>query len=175
MTIGQKILSLRKARGWNQEELAERIGVTRQAVSRWESDSAKPDADKIVVICDLFGVSADYLLRDKEGQFKTGESAGVLAHKQKKSMTNIFSWCAVSFSLLTMFLLKLLSSVYPKEIAPSAIEEVGSGIVSYSPGYYGFAGYVKYYNLEWLVWMAILLGIAGAVTLLCKFLKKFWA
>lgn len=64
MTIGEKILSLRKARGWSQEELADKIGVSRQAVSRWEADSAKPDADKIILICDLFGVSADYLLRE---------------------------------------------------------------------------------------------------------------
>ena len=64
MTMGEKILAMRKARGWSQEELAEQVGVTRQAVSRWESDSAKPDADKIIAVCDLFGVSADYLLRD---------------------------------------------------------------------------------------------------------------
>ncbi len=62
MTLGEKILSLRKARGWNQEELADRIGVSRQAVSRWESDSAKPDGDKIIAICREFGISADYLL-----------------------------------------------------------------------------------------------------------------
>lgn len=62
MTIGEKILNLRKARGWSQEELAERVGVTRQAVSRWESCSAKPDADKIIALCALFGVSSDYLL-----------------------------------------------------------------------------------------------------------------
>ena len=67
MTMGEKILSMRKARGWSQEELAERIGVTRQAVSRWESGAAKPDADKIIAVCDLFGVSADYLLRDTGG------------------------------------------------------------------------------------------------------------
>lgn len=60
MTMGEKILALRKARGWSQEELADQIGVTRQAVSRWESDSAKPDADRIIDLCDLFGVSADY-------------------------------------------------------------------------------------------------------------------
>lgn len=64
MTMGEKILNMRKARGWSQEELAERIGVTRQAVSRWESGAAKPDADKIIAVCDLFGVSADYLLRE---------------------------------------------------------------------------------------------------------------
>ena len=67
MTMGEKILALRKARGWSQEELAEQIGVTRQAVSRWESGAAKPDADKIIAVCDLFGVSADYLLRDFAG------------------------------------------------------------------------------------------------------------
>ena len=67
MTMGEKILALRKARGWSQEELADQIGVTRQAVGRWESDSAKPDVDRIIDLCDLFGVSADYLLRDLSG------------------------------------------------------------------------------------------------------------
>ena len=43
MTLGEKILALRKARGWSQEDLAGRIGVTRQALSRWESDAAVPD------------------------------------------------------------------------------------------------------------------------------------
>ena len=62
MSMGEKIRNLRKARGWSQEELAEQIAVTRQAISRWESDSAKPDADNIVALCTLFGVSADYLL-----------------------------------------------------------------------------------------------------------------
>lgn len=78
MTMGEKILGMRKARGWSQEELAERIGVSRQAVSRWEIDSAKPDADKIVAICDLFGVPADYLLRDIQDE--TGTQ--VINHKR---------------------------------------------------------------------------------------------
>ena len=64
MTMGEKILKLRKEQGWSQEELADRVHVTRQAVSRWESGAAKPDADKLVALCDLFRVSADYLLRD---------------------------------------------------------------------------------------------------------------
>lgn len=78
MTIGDKILNMRKARGWSQEELADRVGVTRQAVSRWESGSAKPDADKIIDVCDLFGVSADYLLREKyagEGELSSCSAA----------------------------------------------------------------------------------------------------
>lgn len=64
MTIGEKIYTLRRSSGWSQEELADRIGVTRQAISRWEAGSAKPEADKIIELCDLFDVTADYLLRD---------------------------------------------------------------------------------------------------------------
>ena len=65
MTLGEKILTLRKARGWSQEELAGRIGVTRQALSRWESGAAVPDTVNVVELSDLFGVSCDYLLREK--------------------------------------------------------------------------------------------------------------
>lgn len=66
MTLGEKLLLLRKARQWSQEELAEQVGVTRQAVSRWEAGSAKPDADKLVSLCQTFGVTADYLLMEEE-------------------------------------------------------------------------------------------------------------
>lgn len=114
MTMGEKILNMRKARGWNQEELAERIGVTRQAVSRWESDSAKPDADKIIAICDLFGVSADYLLRDQY----SGEGSVVQAEKQpdnaltaKVRTMTLRQWAACGVSLiggLVLFILKLV-------------------------------------------------------------------
>ena len=68
MTLGEKILALRKARGWSQEDLAGRIGVTRQALSRWESDAAIPDTVNVVQLADLFGVSTDYLLRDGRTQ-----------------------------------------------------------------------------------------------------------
>ena len=87
MTMGEKILALRKARGWSQEELADQIGVTRQAVSRWESDSAKPDADRIIDLCDLFGVSADYLLGDEEAE---AVSSMFWAQKKEKPFYKIF-------------------------------------------------------------------------------------
>ena len=67
MTLGQKITSLRKARGMTQEELSEAIGVTRQTISKWELDTSTPDLDYLCKLCDLFGVTADYLIRpDKE-------------------------------------------------------------------------------------------------------------
>lgn len=63
MTLGQKITNLRKARGMTQEELSESIGVTRQTISKWELDTSTPDLDYLCKLCDLFGVTADYLIR----------------------------------------------------------------------------------------------------------------
>ena len=64
MTFGEKLLMLRKQKNFSQEELAEKIGVSRQAVSRWESGETMPDSPNLLQISNLFCVSADYLLRD---------------------------------------------------------------------------------------------------------------
>ncbi|MBR3610091.1 MAG: helix-turn-helix domain-containing protein [Oscillospiraceae bacterium] len=64
MTFGEKLFDLRKSQKFSQEELAEKLGVTRQAVSRWENGETMPDSPNLLEICNLFGVSADYLLRD---------------------------------------------------------------------------------------------------------------
>ena len=64
MTFSEKITSLRKAHGWSQEDFAEKLNVSRQAISRWENDSALPDALNILQISKLFGVTTDYLLND---------------------------------------------------------------------------------------------------------------
>lgn len=111
MTIGEKILSLRKARGWSQEELADKIGVSRQAVSRWEADSAKPDADKIIAICDLFGVSADYLLREKyEGQHAVVETQQSALGKALRAMSLGESICGI-ISLFGIVLTVVMTAV----------------------------------------------------------------
>lgn len=60
-----KLILLRKKAGWTQEELAERMGVTRQSVSKWEGAQSVPDLEKIVRLAELFGVSTDYLLKDE--------------------------------------------------------------------------------------------------------------
>lgn len=64
MKIGDKIMSLRKERGYSQEELASLIGVSRQSVSKWELNDSVPDLDKIVRISELFDISTDELIRD---------------------------------------------------------------------------------------------------------------
>lgn len=64
MKLCEKILSLRKQAGLSQEELAEKLGVSRQAVSRWEVGSAQPDASNVLQLSKLFAVTADYLLNE---------------------------------------------------------------------------------------------------------------
>lgn len=66
MNIADRIQYLRKQNGLSQEELADKIGVSRQAVSKWESEQSTPDLDKIIVMSDLFEVTTDYILKGIE-------------------------------------------------------------------------------------------------------------
>ena len=63
--LSDKIATLRKDAGWSQEELAERLGVSRQAVSKWESGASQPDLERVLALSELFEVSTDYLLKDE--------------------------------------------------------------------------------------------------------------
>lgn len=64
MTLADKIIKLRKQHGWSQEELADKMDVSRQAVSKWECAQTIPDIEKILQLSQLFNVSTDYLLKD---------------------------------------------------------------------------------------------------------------
>lgn len=64
MILAEKIVNLRKQAGWSQEELAEKLGVSRQAVSKWESAQSIPDLNKVLLLSEVFSVSTDYLLKD---------------------------------------------------------------------------------------------------------------
>ena len=64
MILSEKICNLRKQNGWSQEELAEKLNISRQSVSKWESGTSIPDLDKIIKLSEIFEVSTDYLLKD---------------------------------------------------------------------------------------------------------------
>ena len=68
MILADKIINLRKKMLWSQEELADKLDVSRQSVSKWESSQSIPDMDKILKMSRLFGVSTDYLLKDELGE-----------------------------------------------------------------------------------------------------------
>lgn len=65
MDIGARLLDLRKSKNLSQEEVAYKLGVSRQTISKWETNQSSPDFDKILPLCDLYGVSTDYLLTGK--------------------------------------------------------------------------------------------------------------
>ena len=65
MTFGEKLQRLRQRAGMSQDVLAEKLGVSRQAVSRWERDETMPETDKVIALAELFGVTTDYLLRQQ--------------------------------------------------------------------------------------------------------------
>lgn len=75
MNVADRIQNLRKIKGISQEQLAEAIGVSRQAVSKWESEQSTPDLEKIVLMSDFFDVTTDYLLK------------GIEAANEKEHMT----------------------------------------------------------------------------------------
>ena len=66
MNIGDRILCLRKTKGISQEELADKVGVSRQAVSKWESEQSTPDLDKVIIMSDYFEVTTYYILKGIE-------------------------------------------------------------------------------------------------------------
>lgn len=163
MTTGEKIQALRKARGWSQEELASQIGVSRQAVSRWESDSTKPEAEKLLALSDTFGVSTDYLLRDDGAVCAAPSPAG--------QAPDWFAWAMTAFGGITLFVLKILSSIHRTFVEPAQQVEADGTVTIVSSGYYtGFSHYIQSLGLGWLVWLA-----AGALALgMGKLLWNWW-
>ena len=73
MTLGEKISKLRKEYNYTQEQLADILGVSRQSISKWESDIAYPETEKLIELGKIFECSMDYLLKDEVAE-KTGAS-----------------------------------------------------------------------------------------------------
>ena len=92
MILADKIIRLRKKNGWSQEELADKMNVSRQAVSKWESAQTIPDLEKILQLGTLFGVTTDYLLKDEieEEEFSDDESSDTTVKKISIEETNTY-------------------------------------------------------------------------------------
>ncbi len=96
MNIADRIQHLRKAKGISQEELADKIGVSRQSVSKWESEQTSPDLDKVILMSDYFEVSTDYLLK--------GIEPTTNATQEDKPNANIFAITATAFLFLGLII-----------------------------------------------------------------------
>ena len=83
MSLGQRLIELRKEKKLSQEEVAGKLNVTRQTVSKWETDQSTPDFDKILPLCELYGISTEELI--------TGKKVVIQEEKQEKTKEEIIS------------------------------------------------------------------------------------
>jgi transcriptional regulator with XRE-family HTH domain len=102
MTIADRIQTLRKSKGMSQEELADAAGVSRQAVSKWESEQSTPDLDKVVILSEIFDVTTDYLLKGIEPVETTDHKTmadvvdqKILTEKNGKRAKSILKWVLI--------------------------------------------------------------------------------
>jgi len=111
MNIADRIHQLRKSKGFSQEELADKIGVSRQTVSKWESEQSMPDLDKVIIMSDLFEVTTDYILKGIETKKQAGE-------KDESVNANIFVMIASALNFIGLI---VSNALWYEESAPTAI------------------------------------------------------
>ncbi len=125
MKLPDKIIKLRRAQGWSQEELAERLDISRQAISRWENGTALPDVQNVLQLSKLFCVTTDYLLNDdceSDGDIPavksaTKKAAELLAKERKHHLI-----AAICFTIASLcWLVTIVNYVNTAQLAFSCI------------------------------------------------------
>ena len=167
MTFGEKLVRLRREKGLSQEALAGELGVSRQAVSRWEMGAAMPDSPNLLKLSRMFGVSADYLLYDEYEEETHGQTA--TPAKKRDWGRLLAGGIALGVSALGLLALGILSSVFHVSVCES---EPG---VEWIRVYTGLWGFLKYHRLEWMFVLLIVTAAAGAAVLCFPWLKKRWS
>lgn len=140
MTIGNKLLELRKKAGLSQEEAAERLGVSRQTISKWETDQSTPDFDKLSLICNLYNITADELIngtKKEEDETKEGLKENNMEHngenKKKRALgigIGIFLYFLAIVEVMITIPLMILNPIVASAIF-LAICGLATGIIVY--------------------------------------------
>ena len=159
MTFGEKLTRLRKREGLSQEALAEKLGVSRQAVSRWEQNTALPDAAKLLPCAKLFSVNVEWLLDDARGwedQARVPETAvqGAAAPATHRDRPwYIAGGIVTGAGVLGLVAMGILSAVFPAVVSETPVG------VEWVHVYTGLAGFLKLHGVEWLfaLWAAVAL------------------
>ena len=118
MDVSEKILQLRKANGFTQEELAEKLNVSRQSVSKWESGQSVPELEKLVALSEIFQVSTDHLLKPSEldqlsikTEMLEKQQQELAAENRKRREKQFCIWSCAGIYLIAAALIVLLRSI----------------------------------------------------------------
>ena len=163
MTFSEKLIRLRRREGLSQEALAEVLGVSRQAVSRWEQGTALPDSAKLLPCARHFGVSVDWLLDDAldwEAQRRETGGKGMNAHQQGIVRTVSGVVLGAGMVVLLTILIEGMS--------------LNIRVLEDERHYTGIAAFVRYYDVEWLLVVGGILTLLGAAGLIWLKLWQWW-
>lgn len=174
MRFAEKILKLRKERGWSQEEMAEKLNVTRQAISRWEMGTAQPDLNNLLQLSRLFSVSTDDLVNDSYESDRDLPAVQESRRESNQTARKVAGICVAAVCALGNSVIYILSR-FIEVLVPYYRwnEELGKAerwfgeITGYSYKYF-----VQEHHLELLVAAFWLLTVAGLV-LICWDWSKF--
>lgn len=177
MTIGQNLQAARKSRGLSQEQLADLLGISRQAISKWERDDSAPDAEKILALSDALGVSCDALLRGADRAAppaKAPVETPAAPDAPKKKRAGLI--CGIVFSsigalgLLAIFILStMIESVHYYTYQDAN----GSTWYTSGPGY-SLEGFIEVYHLQALLAVFGVCLAVGVCIFLCRLWKRFF-
>lgn len=171
MTLGERISARRAALGWSQADLAARLNVSRQSVSKWETDASVPDLDKLVKLCGAFDMTLDQLVRGEEtflaagsapeGKQTSPEEAPSEAppeRRKKRPLTlrDVIGVALISFGCLVFLLLAMWTGDLYGSIACASVFLI-LGVICLA---------VKFYTglwCGWVLWGALVLYLRMAV------------
>lgn len=132
MTLGDKIIKLRKEQGFSQEDLAQRIDVSRQSISKWELNESSPDADNLRKLSNLFKVSIDYILDDQQEEY--------IGHQNKGGNTGELikrHWAKVGYYIAGIGLLATLTMIPASNFMLKMLDD---------PFFSGFSSVIKVFQ-----------------------------
>lgn len=158
MTFGEKLQKLRKAQGLSQEELAGRLSVTRQTISKWELDQSTPELALLAQISDIFGVTTDYLIKDAPTEAASAQNPPAKRPAARLALF-IILLCIGGLTAAVIWILSL--SAGQCEVISA------SGHVMYR----GFMGYLVCKNADVVFFLSIIaavIGLIGLLTLISK-------
>lgn len=183
MTTSEKLQKIRRREGLTQEQFAEKIGVSRQALSKWESGDALPDAVNLMSISRIFNVSIDRLLNDSLDLDEPAPDSGWKKNREnsKKFILRIVG----AFMMINPAFVILITAVYASLTKATWVEDVASGMSGNH--FFGIVGdgvtvrvstgltaLLYEYNLWWFFWLLIAIAVAGAVVCALPEIKKLW-